>query len=142
MQLVIGGAFSGKRRLVKKNQGPFSWVSAYEGDVVGNWESKRLADTTLVMEGWEKWISTELKVSESNDEIRHRFKTLLQILHEVEKRRDHKLVLIMLELGKGIVPMDKEDRRLRDLAGWIAQDAAEISDEVHYMWNGLSKKIK
>ena len=142
MQLVIGGAFSGKRKLVKENNRPYSWISAYEGDRIGDWETKWLADTTLVMEGWEKWITSALNASECNDEIRHGFKTLLQGLLEEEKKRNHKLVLVMLEVGKGIVPLHKEDRRLRDLAGWIAQDAAKLSDEVHVVWNGLSKRLK
>jgi adenosylcobinamide kinase / adenosylcobinamide-phosphate guanylyltransferase len=142
MQLVIGGAFSGKRKLVKERNRPYSWVSAYEGDQLSDWETKWLDDTTLVLEGWEKWISSELMVSDSNDEIRHRFKALFQVLLEEEKKRNHKLVLVMLEVGKGIVPLHKEDRRLRDLAGWIAQDAAKLSDEVHFVWNGLSKRLR
>ena len=48
----------------------------------------------------------------------------------------------MLEMGKGIVPLQKKDRRLRDIIGWIAQDAAQLSDQVVYVWNGLSRSLK
>ncbi len=142
MQLVIGGAFSGKRKIVKESNGQCSLVSAYEGDMAGDWQTKWLSDTTLVMEGWEKWIVSELKNSKSNDEIRSKFKALFKALLEQEEKRNNKLVLIMLVVGKGIVPIHEDDRRLRDLAGWIAQDAAHLSNRVDVVWNGLSKRVK
>ncbi|MFC4799355.1 bifunctional adenosylcobinamide kinase/adenosylcobinamide-phosphate guanylyltransferase [Neobacillus sp. GCM10023253] len=142
MQLVIGGAFSGKRNVVKANNGPCSWVSAYEGDSVGDWEAKWENGSTLVMEGWEKWIESELQNRENNDEIRREFKTIFKTLLQEERNRKNKIVLIMLEVGKGIVPLQKDERRLRDLAGWIAQDAASVSDDVDFVWNGLVKRVK
>ena len=51
MQLVIGGAFSGKRKVVKETNGACSWVSAYQGDRIEDWESHWLHGTTLVIEG-------------------------------------------------------------------------------------------
>ncbi|WP_423798106.1 bifunctional adenosylcobinamide kinase/adenosylcobinamide-phosphate guanylyltransferase [Neobacillus sp. SAB-20_R2A] len=142
MQLVIGGAFSGKRKVVKANHRTCSWVSAYEGDMVGDWEAKWENGSTLVMEGWEKWIASELQNGENNDEIRWGFRTILKTLLQEEENRKNKIVLIMLEVGKGIVPLQKDERRLRDLAGWIAQDAASVSDEVDFVWNGLVKRVK
>ncbi|MCH6264451.1 bifunctional adenosylcobinamide kinase/adenosylcobinamide-phosphate guanylyltransferase [Neobacillus citreus] len=142
MQLVIGGAFSGKRKIVKSNNGPCSWVSAYVGDSVGDWEAKWENGSTLVMEGWEKWIASELQNGENNDEIRRGFRTILKTLLKEEENRKNKIVLIMLEVGKGIVPLQKDERRLRDLTGWIAQDAASVSDEVIFVWNGLAKRVK
>jgi adenosylcobinamide kinase/adenosylcobinamide-phosphate guanylyltransferase len=142
MQLVIGGAFSGKRKVVTGRNGICSWVSAYEGDRVEDWETKWVKGTTLVIEGWEKWIASRLKNSENNDYIRIEFKALFQTLLEEEQKRNNKIVLIMLEIGKGIVPLQKDDRSLRDIAGWIAQDAAHLSDKVDYVWNGLSRRLK
>ena len=142
MQLVIGGAFSGKRKIVKERNRTCSWVSAYEGDMVEDWETKWLEGTTLVIEGWEQWIASRLKKSEINDDIRKEFKALFQTLIEEEKKRNNRIVLIMLDIGKGIVPIEKDDRRLRDIAGWIAQDAAHLSDQVDYVWNGLSRRLK
>ncbi|MBU8919256.1 bifunctional adenosylcobinamide kinase/adenosylcobinamide-phosphate guanylyltransferase [Bacillus sp. FJAT-29953] len=142
MQLVIGGAFSGKRKVVKANHGTSSWVSAYEGDMVGDWETKWENGSTLVMEGWEKWIASELQNGENDDEIRRGFITIFKTLLKEEKNRNNRIVLIMLEVGKGIVPLHKDERRLRDLAGWIAQDAVSVSDEVDFVWNGLSKRLK
>ncbi|MFJ5714679.1 bifunctional adenosylcobinamide kinase/adenosylcobinamide-phosphate guanylyltransferase [Neobacillus sp. NPDC093127] len=142
MQLVIGGAFSGKRKIVKDTIGTCSWVSAYQEDRIEDWETRWLHGTTLVIEGWEKWIADELTTSENNDDIRSVYNALFQTLFEEEQRRKNKIVLIMLEMGKGIVPLQKKDRRLRDIAGWIAQDAAQLSDQVDYVWNGLARRLK
>lgn len=55
-----------------------------------------------------------------------------------EASRNKQVILIMLEMGKGIVPKEAEDCQLRDLAGWIQQDAVSLSKEVHYVWHGVS----
>lgn len=142
MQLVIGGAFSGKRKIVKGRIRTYSWVSAYEGDIVEDWETKWVEGTTLVIEGFEQWIASRLKKNEVNDDIRKEFNALFHTLIEEEENRNSNIVLIMLDIGKGIVPIEKDVRRLRDIAGWIGQDAAHLSDRVDYVWNGLSKRIK
>lgn len=142
MQLVLGGAFAGKRKVVKEKHQVYSWVSSYNGEIVWDWELKWTNDTTLVLEGWENWISQELKQYKSNDEIRRKFRDLLHSLLDEEKKRNNQIILIMLDMGKGIVPLEKNERRLRDIAGWIAQDAAKLSEQVEYVWNGLSKNLK
>ncbi|MFC2949165.1 bifunctional adenosylcobinamide kinase/adenosylcobinamide-phosphate guanylyltransferase [Virgibacillus sediminis] len=142
MQLFIGGAFSGKRKIVRKQKEQCSWVSAYDGDAVFDWETNWVKGTTLVMEGWEKWIMAELKINVNNDEIRKKFNTLFQNLLKEEQRRNNEAILVMLEVGKGIVPLEKNDRRLRDLAGWIGQDATVMANKVNYVWNGLAKRLK
>ncbi|HZH58069.1 MAG TPA: bifunctional adenosylcobinamide kinase/adenosylcobinamide-phosphate guanylyltransferase [Metabacillus sp.] len=142
MQLILGGAFTGKRKVVKEKHQAYSWVSSYNGEIVWDWETKWANDTTLVLEGWENWISQELKHHKSNDEIREKFRVLFHHLIEEEKKRNNPIILIMLDMGKGIVPFEKDERRLRDIAGWITQDAAKLSEQVEYIWNGLSKKLK
>jgi adenosylcobinamide kinase / adenosylcobinamide-phosphate guanylyltransferase len=142
MQLFIGGAFAGKRKVVKANNGICSWVSAYEGDTLLDWETKWEKGTTLVFEGWEKWIANELTNGKSMNDIRRNFTEFLWDLHLEEEKRNMRIVLIILEVGRGIVPVQKDDRMLRDLMGWIAQDAVKISDQVVYVWNGLCKGLK
>ena len=142
MQLVIGGAFAGKRKIVREKYERCSWTSAYMGDSLFDWKMKWENDTTLVVEGWEKWISNELTNGKSMNDIRRDCSHLLQGFDLEEKKRNMPIVLVMLEVGRGIVPIQKKDRMLRDLMGWIAQDAVKMSDEVVYVWNGLSKRLK
>lgn len=142
MQLFIGGAFSGKRKIVKEKIVENCWLSSYQGDLLEAWKVKWKKNSTLVLEGWEKWLSSRIKLEESDERIRNEFQSILQLLKEEELKRADEIVLIMLEVGRGIVPISKDERRLRDLAGWILQDATELADEVNYVWHGLSKRLK
>ncbi|MDT8859289.1 bifunctional adenosylcobinamide kinase/adenosylcobinamide-phosphate guanylyltransferase [Alkalihalobacillus sp. MEB130] len=142
MQLIIGGAFSGKRAVVKDRKRKCSWVSSYEGDLLIEWETKWKQNSILVLEGWEKWLADELEQTNNLDQIRRKLKSLFQTIKDKEQEKASEVILIMLEVGRGIVPLEKRERSLRDLAGWVAQDAAEIADQVIYVWNGLSKRLK
>jgi adenosylcobinamide kinase/adenosylcobinamide-phosphate guanylyltransferase len=145
MLLVVGGAYAGKRKVLRSKigaDGITAWLSAYAGDNWENWREAWIGDGPLVMEGWERWIRDQLESSKSLDDIRNAFLILLRSLHEEEKKRQSSVGLIMLEMGRGIVPMSKQDRQLRDLAGWILQDAAAQADEVMYVWHGLARMIK
>jgi adenosylcobinamide kinase/adenosylcobinamide-phosphate guanylyltransferase len=142
MLLVVGGAYAGKRSIVRQRVDSYSWLSAYTGDTWEDWNMKWSNNTTLVMEGWEKWIEVALKQDLAMDVIRDRFGMFLRTLAIEEKERKDEVVLIMLEIGKGIVPVHAEDRMLRDVAGWFLQDAARKAEEVTYVWHGLQQKIK
>ena len=52
------------------------------------------------------------------------------------------IVLIIPEVGRGIVPMDARERQLRDLAGWLAQDASAACTAVWYVRHGLVMALK
>lgn len=41
------------------------------------------------------------------------------------------------EIGYGIVPMARAERRLRDLNGWFNQEAAVAAERVWYVRHGL-----
>ncbi|PYZ92316.1 hypothetical protein CR194_15900 [Salipaludibacillus keqinensis] len=142
MQLIIGGAFSGKRKIVKNLSGNVSWISSYEQQSLSNWEKVWEIDSNLVLEGWENWLRTEIQSGRSIAAIRQQMNTLFAELKAEEKRRDQQVILIMLEMGRGIVPLEEENRQLRDLTGWIQQDAAEISEKVIYVWHGLTRVMK
>ncbi|UAL45517.1 bifunctional adenosylcobinamide kinase/adenosylcobinamide-phosphate guanylyltransferase [Sutcliffiella horikoshii] len=143
MQLIIGGAFSGKRSTVRTlHSEELSWVSAYDEHSMTDWKSQWESDTSLVLEGWEQWIMNALPLEQDDDSIRQFFYSFLLELKEEERKRGKGIVLIMLEMGRGIVPVEKQERRLRDLAGWFSQDAAKLADEVYYVWHGMKEQLK
>ncbi|WP_088034508.1 bifunctional adenosylcobinamide kinase/adenosylcobinamide-phosphate guanylyltransferase [Evansella clarkii] len=142
MQLVTGGACSGKRKLVKHEYGRCSWITAYEGKEMKDWLHNWKEGTVLVLEGWEKWIACELEKNADDFAVRQLFTRLIKDICEEEKSRDSTAVIIMNEMGRGIVPVSPSERRLRDLAGWILQDTAEKAEKVTYVWSGLAKQIK
>ncbi|KHF40750.1 bifunctional adenosylcobinamide kinase/adenosylcobinamide-phosphate guanylyltransferase [Halalkalibacter okhensis] len=142
MQLIIGGAFSGKRKIVRKMGKKIAWLSAYDGDLLSDWNTRWTQDSVFVLEGFEKWVGDELARYKNHDQVRSEMKKLFHLIKLEERERKSEALLIMVELGRGIVPIEKNERVLRDLVGWITQDAADLSDQVHYVWNGLSKKLK
>ncbi|MCE7791612.1 bifunctional adenosylcobinamide kinase/adenosylcobinamide-phosphate guanylyltransferase [Salipaludibacillus sp. CUR1] len=148
MQLVTGGAFSGKRRIVKElfKEDPreLSWLSSYNDDSLDNWLHVWQPGEGLVLEGWENWLREDIRLGEASqmDTLRRKYYKLLTDLVREEEFRGVRVCLIMLEMGKGIVPAEAEDRALRDLHGWLQQDAARLSEEVYYVWHGLSRRLK
>lgn len=144
MQLIIGGAYSGKRAIVNNQFDAIdlSWLSSYEKSSISSWKEAWQQDTHLVLEGWENWLREDVRSSTSLKDLRKRYNQMFRELIKEERLRDKHVMLIMLEMGKGIVPLQAEDRRLRDLAGWLQQDAASLSEEVLYVWHGLSRRMK
>lgn len=51
-------------------------------------------------------------------------------------------IVVSNEVGLGIVPENSLARRFRDVAGRVNQSVALMSDEVYFMFAGLSKKMK
>lgn len=54
----------------------------------------------------------------------------------------HKEVIICNELGCGVVPIDKDLRRKRDLIGKLCVEIAKKADEVYRVYSGIGVKIK
>lgn len=141
MQLFIGGAYAGKRAAVRERFALPHWHSAYDGEGLEAWRIKVATGRCLVLEGWEWWLEARLTAEPDDDRLRGCMVDELESIRRSESTHGMEIVLIMLEMGRGIVPLDADDRRLRDLAGWLAQDAATRSEKVWYVWNGLTRPL-
>ncbi|MBT2689179.1 bifunctional adenosylcobinamide kinase/adenosylcobinamide-phosphate guanylyltransferase [Bacillus sp. ISL-47] len=142
MHFVTGGAFNGKSGWVKKFYNleniPYQWVSAYKGETVNGFHISGI----VVLEGIEVWIRDWLKESDAR-EVRTRWQNYLRGWLDWEKEDNHrKIVLIGSDISKGIVPMEADDRKWRDVTGWAYQDTAAQSNRVDLIWYGISQKIK
>lgn len=142
MQLVVGGAYSGKRKIVKQSCENIILHSAYNGDEFSKWQTSLKQNSTFIMEGWENWVEEQLISGKSIDEVKSFFIEEIDKLCEVEKSLQFPFYFIMLEMGRGIVPMLEKNRNIRDVCGWILQYAANKAEEVYYCWHGLARKIK
>ncbi len=140
MQLFIGGACAGKRSIVRQRFGAARWYSAYLGDRLEAWRSVTEAGC-LVLEGWERWIAERIAAEPDDDRLRHALVRELDALRAWEDAQGGEVVLVLLEMGRGIVPLGHENRRLRDLNGWLAQDAAARCERAWYVWHGLVKSL-
>ncbi|MBP2242411.1 adenosyl cobinamide kinase/adenosyl cobinamide phosphate guanylyltransferase [Cytobacillus eiseniae] len=144
MHFITGGAFNGKSRWViehyELNDPTYLWISAYEGMSIpahtDNWID------IVILEGLEKWIQ-EWSSQLSSHEVRENWRSFLQIWLKWEKESEQrKLILIGTDLSKGIVPMIAEERKWRDVTGWVYQDVAASAEKFDLIWYGISQKIK
>lgn len=151
MKLITGGAYSGKRNYVRSlsADSQFGWLSGYETDHdLEQWRTRWLTCDKLVLEGWECWIEKKLEKGVAGHELEQWLRKIVDdIMKEERKYADnakrnnatnHKeAYLIMLEMGRGIVPANPNSRILRDICGRLSQEVARQADEVIYMWHGL-----
>jgi len=136
MHVIIGGAYSGKRQFVKNQISSAQWISAYDDKFISE-EILTVENGTIVLEGFEMWIVQYIQSGKSDQEICALFEQYFDLL--IAK---YDVYLIMLEIGRGIVPMEAESRRLRDIMGWIQQSAVKRAETATYMWHGLSQRMK
>jgi len=144
MHFIIGGAFNGKRAWVKNTYSCFEnnhWVSAYDGHSLPT----NLIDFdggVVILEGVEIWLK-ELTATFDADKCREIWANCLKEWNTWENAAEHrKLIVIGTDITKGIVPMEKENRRWRDVTGWAFQDIASKAEKVDVIWYGLNQTIK
>ena len=137
MQLFIGGACAGKRDAVMARFPEASWFRLAPGRPLADWRDQESPGPVRVVTGWLGWLEAALAHEPDDDALRQQLAAELDRLGEAERRRGEETVLILPEVGRGIVPMAAGDRRLRDLAGWLAQDAAARASRVWYVRHGL-----
>ena len=82
-------------------------------------------------------ISME-KVDDLLNDIKIQFEKLILKARETNKN----LVMVTNEVGLGLVPDNKLSRIFRDIAGYVNQYIASLSDEVYLVSCGLPLKLK
>ncbi len=135
MRVVIGGTHAGKRDAVRAWGGAPCWLEA------ASLPEAPPPAGDLVVDGWAAWIAAQLAEEADNDRLRARLVRALETLLAAERRTGATITLILEEMGRGIVPMSRRQRRLRDLNGWLAQDAAARAEAVYYVWHGLVRRL-
>ena len=151
MHVFIGGTASGKRQRVAERYPEARWRDADEmmRRVTGAGAGPTIDDgDTVVISGWLAWLEAELEnelenqrenesASADDDRLGRRWREALTGWASSPGRR----VLVLDEVGRGIVPVDPAQRRLRDLMGWLSQDAVRLASQVHYVRHGLTMRL-
>ncbi|MGK0545028.1 bifunctional adenosylcobinamide kinase/adenosylcobinamide-phosphate guanylyltransferase [Halomonas cupida] len=130
MHVFLGGAHSGKHQRVAEQYPGARWCKAHEWlsgsvDALGSAES-------LVVCDWLDWLTWALPGA-SDQELQGQWRDAFTRLRSGPGPR----IVIVQEVGRGIVPVDPEQRRLRDLMGWLGQDACQQADSVTLVRHGL-----
>ncbi|MBT2788457.1 MULTISPECIES: bifunctional adenosylcobinamide kinase/adenosylcobinamide-phosphate guanylyltransferase [unclassified Halomonas] len=141
MQLFIGGACAGKRDAVAARFPDALWHRLMPGQQLAACQQTLIADRPLVISGVLAWLEAAL-VNAENDPLRQQWQGDMTQLCQRAKQLNAALVIITTEVGRGIVPMQPEQRRLRDLNGWFNQDASVQAKQVWYVRHGLLMAIK
>lgn len=138
MQSVIGGACSGRRRLVNERFPEACWHRLVAGEEVDVCLAGQERKDVLVVDGIAAWLAAAVSETPDDDALRGIWQGLLDGLVAAPCE----VVLILDEMGRGIVPMDPAARRLRDQNGWLVQAAMTRSQAVWYLRHGLCKQLK
>ncbi len=126
MRVVIGGAHNGKREYVKRllENVQYQWIDCSAGDL------KFPPDGKVVIDRIEQWLAqTDLSEAEAVEFI----------MKSIEGKD---VIFILTDIGRGIVPMDAEQRMLRDACGRLYQRLIAQADDVTRIWYGLAQTLK
>ncbi|MBK3495671.1 bifunctional adenosylcobinamide kinase/adenosylcobinamide-phosphate guanylyltransferase [Viridibacillus sp. YIM B01967] len=133
MHVFIGGAYNGKRQYVR------SWLEE-QGKQDIAWLEGELPmvmpeAATIVVAGLEHVLADKLEMDE--DTLAAEFIEQLKVLDA-----SRELIVIVTEMGRGIVPIEANARKLRDVCGRFYQQLFKISPQITRIWYGIAEPIK
>ncbi len=126
MHVFIGGAHNGKRAYVKE-------LLKAQGRTDIQWVEGRLplpGTEPVVIAGIEQWLA-QCGLSEEQA-----IRRMMEAVHN----RD--AVVVLTDIGRGIVPMEADQRELRDICGRLYQRLMSEADEVTRIWYGIAQTLK
>jgi adenosylcobinamide kinase/adenosylcobinamide-phosphate guanylyltransferase len=135
----------------KKDRGS-EWDTYEETvDISGTLQNLNERYSVVVLDCLTLWLSNILIRSQNPEQrtqmAENGIKKLIDMLHELKNGRRTtddvpRFFIVSNEVGMGIVPENDLAREFRDLAGFLNQKIAEISDEVYMVSAGIPVKIK
>jgi len=130
MHVFIGGAYNGKTAYVTQMLAE-QQVAVMDGvlaDVVPDCDA-------LLIKNLEQWL---LSQNLEDDE-----KLIQQVLKRLQTFEETcSLYIIVTDMGRGVVPMEKQARLLRDTCGRLYQALFAEAQHVERIWYGIAERIK
>ena len=130
MQVFIGGAYNGKTDYVMQE---LHGQDVFIAD--GFLPEKVPTCEALVVKNLEKWLITQNL--EEDEAVVAQILTRLKVLEE-----NCALYIIVTDMGRGVVPMEKQARLLRDTCGRLYQALFSEAERVIRVWYGIGETIK
>ncbi|MGN0696327.1 MAG: bifunctional adenosylcobinamide kinase/adenosylcobinamide-phosphate guanylyltransferase [Oscillospiraceae bacterium] len=121
MILIVGGAYQGKRQYAQKRYG------LDEADIIAGDDMQKISSAKCI-DGFEKFVY-------NNGESA--VKAAEKLLGE-----NPGVIIIMTEIGSGIIPLDRTERRRRELVGQTGCFLAERAEIVIRMTCGIPQLLK
>ncbi|MFJ7369546.1 bifunctional adenosylcobinamide kinase/adenosylcobinamide-phosphate guanylyltransferase [Lysinibacillus sp. NPDC098008] len=130
MHIFIGGAYNGKTDYVMRY-----YQQQHVVLVDGAIPKEAPACDVLVLKNLEKWL-----VTQSLEDDAPLIQTMLTELRQLAQQCT--LAVIVTDMGRGVVPMDKQARLLRDTCGRFYQALFAEAEQVVRIWYGIGESIK
>ena len=133
MHIIFGGAFNGKQQFVKnfcKEQG--KQPQFFHGVIPTNSFTKQ--DVVVIQQ-----LEQLLQPLSSLGEIQAAA-TIAEQLFQLDKKTQ--LLCICTDMSRGVVPIDKNQRFLRDATGRLYQQLFQQSESITRIWYGLAENLK
>lgn len=124
MYVFIGGAYNGKTDYVRR------WI----GDTAACFCTM---DTTATAQPGESLVISDLHEWLMTTDI-----TEIEARKAVREISEPNTVFILTEIGRGIVPLDAQQRELRDRCGRLYQQLFAEATTVTRIWYGIPYTIK
>ncbi|MFC7684674.1 bifunctional adenosylcobinamide kinase/adenosylcobinamide-phosphate guanylyltransferase [Ureibacillus sp. GCM10028918] len=133
MQVVIGGAYNGKRKFVKEVLLNHGKPHFFEGEIPKNILFSR--EDIIVIGNFEKMILQKVHLDEEiiAEEIFNK-------IHQLNQQAQ--VICVCTDIGRGVVPLLKEERKLRDACGRLYQKLFTQSESVIRVWYGIPQVLK
>lgn len=126
MRLVIGGAYQGKTAFVMKKYG-LSALDIGDGDIIDIWEFSKFR----CVKNFHLFVKKILDKGEDP----------VFVTKKIISENPH-IIIIMNEIGDGIIPMEKSERIWREQTGTVGCILAESAESVERIVCGICTKIK
>lgn len=140
LHFVTGGSFNGKLKWVLEYYKLTKLDDFYIFKCYQKKSKIKLVETvSIIISGLEHYLQLFEKTNKGRAEF-HR--ELLSWIEWEQALDGRKLILIGSDISKGVVPISKDERQLRDFVGWCYQDIAKIADRVDIIWYGMANTIK
>lgn len=141
MIVVIGGAYQGKLEFARR-----LWKETWKQDGGGTHEdAPSCADgrrdrlerawEAPVIDGFHHYIRRMIETEESPEE------QVTKLIREI-LQKNPRAIIVMDEIGYGIVPVDPKERMYREVAGMAGQLLAREAKQVYRVICGIGTKIK
>ena len=124
MELIIGGAFQGKRKYGEQHYPGLTWLPAGEASENQLMQAEGITD---LQDYIRRQIEAEKDVSDLGDKL---------------IQNNPEAVITVQEVGYGVVPVDKTDRIYREAVGRICTRLAAHSQRVVRVVCGIGTVIK
>lgn len=129
MKLIVGGACQGKLAFARELWEKTGCGPAAMAD--GRTDSWEEALKCPILYGFHQYL---FRFSWSEEQT----EKAVEELHRVNPD----VLVVMDEIGCGIVPIDRKERRYREQAGRAGQRLASLSEEVYRVICGIGSRIK